>query len=38
LDNIETDMPIIFDTYYSDKVKCTCDSCGTVMEAPSKIK
>jgi 3-hydroxyanthranilate 3,4-dioxygenase len=38
LDNIETDMPIIFDTYYSDKVKCTCDSCGAVMEAPNKIK
>ena len=38
LDNIETDMPIIFDKYYSDKEKCTCDNCGTVMqEAPNKI-
>jgi 3-hydroxyanthranilate 3,4-dioxygenase len=34
LDNIETDMPLIFDTYYSDKQKCTCDICGTVMEKP----
>ena len=38
LDNIETDMPIIFDKYYSDKEKCTCSNCGTVMEAPKKIK
>ncbi|WP_028893067.1 3-hydroxyanthranilate 3,4-dioxygenase [Tenacibaculum sp. 47A_GOM-205m] len=38
LDNIETDMPIIFDKYYSDKEKCTCDKCGTVMEAPNKVK
>lgn len=36
LNNIETDMPIIFDTYYSNKEKCTCSNCGTVMEAPSK--
>ena len=38
LDDIETDMPLIFDKYYSDKKKCTCDNCGTVMEAPNKIK
>ena len=38
LDNIETDMPIIFDNYYSDVKKCTCDSCGTVMEVSKKIK
>ncbi|MEW7280539.1 3-hydroxyanthranilate 3,4-dioxygenase [Aquimarina sp. 2201CG1-2-11] len=38
LDNIETDMPIIFDTYYSDKEKCTCANCGAVMEAPKKKK
>ena len=37
LDNIETDMPIIFDKYYSDTKKCTCDNCGTVMEAPNKV-
>ena len=36
LNNIETDMPIIFDTYYSDKEKCTCSHCGTVMQAPGK--
>ena len=38
LENIETDMPIIFESYYSDKEKCTCDNCGIVMEAPNKIK
>jgi len=36
LNNIETDMPIIFDNYYSDKTKTTCSNCGTVMEAPGK--
>ena len=34
LDNIETDMPIIFDGFYSNKQKCTCDACGTEMKAP----
>lgn len=38
LDNIEKDMPIIFEKYYSDKNKCTCNNCGHVMEAPQKIK
>ncbi|WP_369047792.1 3-hydroxyanthranilate 3,4-dioxygenase [Tenacibaculum sp. UWU-22] len=38
LKNIETDMPVIFDRYYSDKEKCTCSKCKTVMEAPNKIK
>jgi 3-hydroxyanthranilate 3,4-dioxygenase len=37
LDNIETDMPIIFDKYYSSKEKCTCSKCGSIMEAPNKI-
>ena len=37
LDNIETDMPVIFDRYYSDTKKCTCSNCGTVMDAPNKI-
>lgn len=37
LDNIETDMPAIFDAYYSDQNKCTCSKCATVMEAPVKI-
>ena len=36
LDNIETDMPKIFDAYYSDDKKCTCSTCGTKMEAPKK--
>ncbi len=38
LDNIETDMPVIFDKYYSDAQKCTCSTCGYKMEAPQKIK
>ena len=38
LNNIETDMPRIFDNYYSDKEKCTCEACGTVMQGPNKIK
>ena len=37
LDNIETDMPKIFDAYYSDEKKCSCSNCGTKMEAPKKI-
>ena len=37
LDNIVTDMPIIFDKYYSDKNKCTCSNCGTIMQEPKKI-
>ena len=36
--NIETDMPIIFDKYYGDKDKRTCNKCGTVMDAPKKNK
>jgi 3-hydroxyanthranilate 3,4-dioxygenase len=36
LDNIETDMPIIFNRYYSDKEKCTCSACKTLMNAPHK--
>ena len=38
LQNIEKDMPVIFDTYYSDTAKRTCDKCGTVMEPPAKVK
>ncbi|MFI1771672.1 3-hydroxyanthranilate 3,4-dioxygenase [Thalassobellus citreus] len=37
LGNIETDMPKIFDKFYSSDKKCTCDKCGTKMEAPNKI-
>ncbi|WP_233883477.1 3-hydroxyanthranilate 3,4-dioxygenase [Tenacibaculum piscium] len=38
LKNIETDMPVIFDNYYSDTQKCTCTNCGTIMNPPNKIK
>ena len=37
LQNIETDMPAIFDRYYSDTEKCTCDKCGAKMEAPNNL-
>lgn len=37
LDNIATDMPIIFDKYYSNKEKCTCSNCGEIMKEPKKI-
>ncbi len=32
--NIETDMPKIFDRFYSDVAKTTCKKCGTVMKKP----
>tara|TARA_B100000497_G_C7653642_1_gene393342 strand:- start:758 stop:1273 length:516 start_codon:yes stop_codon:yes gene_type:complete len=35
LENIEKDMPVIFDKYYSNKEFRTCDSCGTVMQKPA---
>lgn len=35
LDNIETDMPIIFDKFYSNDELTTCDNCGTKMERPA---
>lgn len=38
LKNIETDMPKIFDHFYSDKDKRTCPSCGAVMEPPKKVE
>lgn len=34
LDNIETDMPVIFKKYYSNLELRTCDKCGHVMEPP----
>lgn len=37
LDNIETDMPVIFDKYYGSEKKRTCKKCETVMEPPQKI-
>lgn len=38
LDNIETDMPKIFDTYYGDMEKRKCPNCGEVMQPPKKVK
>lgn len=35
LENIVTDLPIIFDKYYSDQESCTCDNCGETMTRPS---
>ena len=37
VENIETDMQKIFETFYSDVEKCTCDTCGEFMEAPKKV-
>lgn len=37
LEDIEIDLPIIFDTYYSNTDKCTCEKCGVKMEKPDKI-
>lgn len=34
LDNIETDMPVIFDKFYSNGELRTCDSCGAEMKPP----
>jgi len=35
LNNIETDLPIIFDKFYGDNDKRSCDKCGTLMEKPA---
>ncbi len=34
LENIVTDLPVIFDKYYSNDAHCTCEKCGTVMQKP----
>lgn len=34
LKNIEQDLPIIFNNFYSDINKCTCKHCGTEMKPP----
>lgn len=34
LDNIETDMPVIFDRFYSNEELRTCDNCSTIMQPP----
>ncbi|XOV78042.1 MAG: 3-hydroxyanthranilate 3,4-dioxygenase [Aestuariibacter sp.] len=33
MDDIEQDLPKIFDNFYGDESNRTCDKCGTVMEA-----
>ncbi len=35
LQNIETDLPKIFNNYYSDESLLTCDACGAKMEKPA---
>jgi len=35
LQNIEKDLPVIFDKFYSNEDLKTCDSCGAKMQAPS---
>tara|TARA_R110002073_G_scaffold319700_1_gene494477 strand:- start:9108 stop:9632 length:525 start_codon:yes stop_codon:yes gene_type:complete len=37
LDDIETDMPKIFDKFYSNEKKRSCKKCGAVMEPPKKL-
>ena len=37
LENIETDMPKIFDKFYSDEEKRTCTKCTYVMDPAKKI-
>ncbi len=36
LDDIETDMPVIFDNYYSNLEQRTCKQCNLVMQPPNK--
>ena len=38
LDNIETDMPKIFDKYYGDEGKRCCPNCGAMMQPPKKVQ
>lgn len=38
LDNIETDMPGIFEKYYNNLEKRTCANCGEIMQPPQKNK
>lgn len=38
LEDIETDMPAIFERFYGDQEKRTCEKCGTVLEPPKKLK
>jgi len=36
LKNIETDMPVIFEKFYNNAEKRTCNNCGSVIEPPTK--
>lgn len=36
LQNIETDMPVIFESFYKDIEKRTCKKCGAIMAPPAK--
>lgn len=36
LSNIETDLPVIFDKFYSNADLVSCKSCGSIMERPAK--
>ena len=38
LDDIETDMPKIFDKFYNNESKRTCKKCDTIMEPPNRVK
>jgi len=35
--NIEMDLPVIFDHFYSDEDKRTCAKCSSVMAPPAKV-
>lgn len=35
LKNIEVDLPVIFEKFYSNLELLTCDNCGTVMQKPA---
>ena len=37
LKDIETDMPKIFEKFYSNESRRTCRKCGTIMEPPKKL-
>lgn len=36
LENIETDMPVIFKSFYNNPEQRTCKKCGHVMDPPAK--
>ena len=38
LENIETDMPGIFDKYYGNEDKRTCPNCSHIMQPPKKVQ